>query len=62
MLSKIFFCKKDTWFDSDVEFLEWKNVHRNVHLKEVFKWLNELDKVDGNSSKTRDTSEKGRRS
>ena len=45
-----------------MEFLEWKNVHRNVHLKDVFKWLNELDKVDGNSSKTRDTSEKGRRS
>ena len=61
MLSKIFFAKKDTWFDSDVEFLEWKNVHRNVHLKDVFNWLNELDKPDGNDSETR-TSCKGRRS
>lgn len=55
MLSKIFFAKKDTWFDSDVEFLEWKNVHRNVHLKDVFKCQNELDKADGNSRNNRKT-------
>lgn len=62
MLSKILFLEKDTWFDSDVEFLEWKNVHKNVHLKDVFKYRDELDKADGNDSETRDTSEKGRRS